>query len=148
MFAVREDEVFVVVVVFAFGFLSRWLVLAHKMRTMRLKTIQLALETSAIDDSTRRELIATLHADARRSGELWRTIVRQFQTWVRTILFVGGWLTFIIGGLFLVGMYVSGESYMYAMQPAAIATAVGFALVTLPVAMAELERSRQARVQR
>lgn len=148
MFAFRDEEVFVVFVVFGFGFLALWLVLNHKTRALRLQTIQKALEANTLDDATRRQLIAALHADAQRMPELVRTILNHGKMWVRTLLFVGGWLTFVIGGLFLLGMYLSGARYMHDWEPAAIATAIGFALVTLPVAIAELERTQKARTQR
>lgn len=144
----RDEEVFVLFVVFAACLIALWMVLGHRTRQQRLETIQKALDAQSIDATTRQALLDVLTADARRTNQIWQSILQQFGRWTRTLVFVGGWLSFVIGGLMLFVTYLRGSWNHYSMEPAIVATAVGFALVTLPVAMGELEKTRAARAQR
>lgn len=148
MFAVQEEEAFIVFLVFAAGLVALRMILTQKTKQQRLATIQKALEANSIDPQVRQALIDSLTADARRMNQVWQSVVQQIGRWLRTGVFVGGWLTFVIGGLILLLNFLRGSWHQYSMEPAMVATAVGFALVTLPVAMAELDRNRAARAQR
>lgn len=146
--AAGEEEVFVVFIALSACLVALWMILGHRSRQQRLETIQKALDAQSIDGATRQALLDVLTSDARRTNQIWQSVLQQFGRWVRTLVFVGGWISFVIGGVMLLVSMLNGHWNHYSMEPAIVATAVGFALVTLPVAMAELERSRTARVQR
>lgn len=144
MFAMRDEEAMVF-----FGFLVAavtvvWMTLRHKHRGERLRTIQRALDAGHIDEPTRRAVLDAMAADAQHSREFLQVVLRNGGRIVRTVLFVVGWLTLTIGGLVLVGMVLFGAS-RYDIQDATIATAIGFGLVTLPLALREIDGRRSVR---
>jgi hypothetical protein len=144
MFAMRDEEAFAfcafmfmtVVVVFMF--------LRHKLRTDRLRTIQKAIESGHLDEAARRSIIETLSAESRSQQQMWQALLSNGARIVRTVVFIAGWLTFVIGGVVFAGMLMFGAQ-RYEVQSAMIATAVGFALVTLPLAMRDFDCRRTVR---
>jgi hypothetical protein len=111
----------------------------YKFRCERLRTIQRVLESGALDEATRRAMLdalapgtgrATLPGALRNLGLLaWR------------LLFVAGWLTMMIGAIYWISAGVF-EWRRDDVEGGAIATGIGFALVTLPIALRELEARR------
>lgn len=144
MLAMRDEEVFAMFLVFATGLAITWLALHYNHRQNRLKTIQKALDAGAIDEVTRRTVLEAISADAQQSAATWRNITQNVGRWLRGAVFVGGWLTFTIGGCVLAIMLMFDGANRYEVQSAMVATAIGFGLVTLPMAMRELS-ARTAR---
>lgn len=144
MLAMRDEEMFLFLAVLACGAVIAALGMRHSYRTQRLKTIEKALAAGQIDEATRRSLLDALAADAQQQREFWRALWANGTRIVRTIVFVGGWLTLTIGSVVLAGMWFFGGS-RYDIQGGIIAVAIGFGLVTLPLAMRELDQRRAAR---
>lgn len=144
MFAMRDDEAFALFMIMVAGIVVTFLVMRHKYRVERLRTIQKALDAGHIDELTRRTLLDGMAADAQRSRQWIDAIFRNGARIARTLLFVAGWLTFTIGGVILVGMLIFDGS-RYDIQGASIAVAIGFGVVTIPLAMRELEGRRSVR---
>lgn len=122
--------------------------LHYRSRNLRLKTIQDALASNGLDAETKRMLGEALTANSRRIDAMGRWIVDVFRNWGRTIFFVVGWLTFVVSGLCLVGMIAMGGARTSEIQMAVFATAVGFGLVSLPVAIGELRKGQPGTEQR
>src|SRR5262249_20847057 len=116
-----------------------WIGTRYKYRSERLRTIQKVIQAGQLDENTRqalREILAPNALQRTRDGLLrgtWWLIAR--------LLIVAGWLTFVIGGVVLLIFVVNGR-HEWEIEPAAIVTGVGFAVVTLPIAMRELEARR------
>ena len=141
MLAMRDEEIFVLFLVFSVGLLVVWLVLRHNLRQNQLKTIQSVIESGNIDATTRTQLIEALSTDARRRNQIWSWVWQQGPRIARTVCVTVGWLTFVIGGIVLIGMVVS-DAYYYDIIGASVGTGVGFALLTLPMALREGEGRR------
>ncbi|MGE3171581.1 MAG: hypothetical protein AB7O97_03080 [Planctomycetota bacterium] len=138
MLAMRDEEVFAMFLVFATGLAITWLALHYNHRQNRLKTIQKALDAGNIDETTRRTLIEAISADAQQSAALWRNITQNVGRWARIAVFVVGWLLFTVGGAVLAIMLTFDSANRYEVQSAMVATAIGFGLVTLPLALREM----------
>jgi hypothetical protein len=144
MLAIREEEGLMMVAMLLTAISVTWLSLAYKHRRDRLRTIEKTLAAGTIDDATRRTLLDAIAADAQQSAAMWRAISANVGKFARVATFVVGWLTFTIGGCVLASVLVFGGS-RYDIQGATIATAIGFGLVTLPLAMREIDARRSAR---
>ena len=128
-----------------FGAISFWTWIAHraKLRQKRLDVIQKAIENGNLDDATRREVLDALAREGRTGSEWSSELGRQLAFLARNLVFVAGWLCMFIGA----GCWIAGEIfgwYRNDIEPAVIATFVGLGLVTVPIALRELE-SRRAR---
>lgn len=130
------------VVVLIAGVLITWLALHYRSRNLRLKTIQQALQSQGLDAETKRMLGDALTANSRRLDAMFAWIGQALRNWGRTAFFVVGWMTFVIAGLCLVAMLVMGNGRTVEIQMAVFMTAVGFGLVSLPVAIGELRRGQ------
>ncbi len=144
MFAMRDEEAFMMFVVMASSVGIVAMLLRHKHRTERLRTIQKAIDAGNIDETTRRSILEALATDARNAQAMWRSSAQAVVRGARNLMFLVGWLTFTIGGVVLLGMLLFGAS-RYDVQGATIATAIGFGLVSLPMALRELESRRSVR---
>jgi len=142
MFAMREEEGLILVTVLFFFIVIIKMALNYAHRANRLKTIDKVVAAGNIDENTRRSILDALAEDARRQGELWQQIVRNAPRIARGILFVCGWLTLVIGGGCWGAMALFGNASPYDIQGAMIATFIGFGLVSLPLAMRELDGRR------
>src|SRR5688572_29989997 len=96
MLAMRGEE-FLVFWTLLFAFVIVVIVLAQrlKLRLERQRTIQKALESPVLDDVMRRQVLELL---ARHDGDWFHAAARNLGPALRTLVFVGGWLTMIIGG--------------------------------------------------
>ena len=130
------------VVVLIAGVLITWLALHYRSRNLRLKTIQQALQSQGLDAETKRMLGDALTANSRRLDAIFAWFGQALRSWGRTAFFVVGWMTFVIAGLCLVAMLVMGNGRTVEIQAAVFMTAVGFGLVSLPVAIGELRRGQ------
>jgi len=111
----------------------------YKYRCERLRTVQMAIQAGQLDENTRqalREILAPNVLQRSRDG-----LLASSGRLLSRLLFVAGWLTMVIGGVLFLGMAVLGGS-RDDMEGTGIATAVGFGLVTLPIAMRELDARR------
>ena len=141
MLAMHSDEAGVVAVlgVFAMVVAIVWIGTRYKYRSERLRTIQMVMQAGQLDENTRqalREILAPNALQRTRDG-----LIRSSGRLVAKLLFVVGWLTMVIGGVLFLGMLaMNGQSQD--IEGAGIATAVGFGVVSLPIAMRELEARR------
>jgi hypothetical protein len=141
LLSMHSDEAGVVAVIGLFLMVIAivWIGTRYKYKSERLRTIQMAIQAGQLDENTRqalREILAPNVLQRSRDGLLvssGRLLSR--------LLFVVGWLTMVIGGVLFAGMIVMGGSAQD-IEGAGIATAVGFGLVTLPIAMRELDARR------
>ena len=138
----RDEEVFVTIGLCVFALVIVWLALEHHARQQRLRLIQRAMETRDLDELSRRAVFDALAVDGERSQQRRAEFLRQLARFARRVLFILGWLTLVIGGTALGGMLLFGYPSRYDMYAATIAVGVGFALVTLPLAMRELDARR------
>jgi hypothetical protein len=140
----RDEEAIVMTVFFMTAAAVVWLALAYWHKRERLRTVQRAIDSGALDEATRRAVLDALAADARRAAEFWPKLGSFLARAARVIVFVGGWITLFVGGGVWIAMEVTGGAHRYELQAAMIATFVGFALVTLPMAMREMNGRRVA----
>jgi hypothetical protein len=138
----RDEEAIVMTFFFVAAVLVVWLALVYWHKRERLRTIQKAIDSGRLDESVRRAVVDALAADARRAAETWQKLGSYLVKSVRVVVFVGGWITLFVGGGVWIAMETTGEVNRYDLQAAMIATFVGFALVTLPLAMRELNVRR------
>lgn len=119
-----------------------WLALHYRSRDLRLRTIRSAIDSGSLDANTKRELLTALTAESQRRSEFWRKAYGKLVSSGRSIVFVAGWMTFVIAGLALLGMVIAGGARASEIQAAIIVTAFGFALVSLPLALTEMQKGR------
>lgn len=142
MLAMRNEETMLFLMAL-FGAITIWTWLAHhsKVKQKRLEVIQRAIESGNLDEATRRTILDALTGEGRQNSEWARALAQQLAFVARNLLFVLGWLTMFVGA----GCWLAGEMFGWGrwdVQPAVIATFVGLGLVTVPVAMRELEVRR------
>jgi hypothetical protein len=140
----RDEEALVFFCGLVFAALCVWMTMRHKVRTERLKIVQKALDSGNLDEATRRQLLEAVASDAQVGMAIWRAVTANAGKVARGLLFVSGWLTFTISGCCLAAMLMFGGS-RYDIEGASIALSIGFGLVTLPLALRELEARRPAR---
>ncbi len=144
MLAIHDSEMFLFVLVIAAALATVAMMLRHRHRLDRLKTIRQILDTGHLDEGTRRTLLDTLAADGRLPREVWTAMLSKVGRHAGRLFFMAGWMTFTIGGCILVFL-VATDAGRYDVQAAAIATAVGFGVVSLPMALREAEARRSVR---
>ncbi len=138
------------VVIFIFAFLMRWMDLRAKDRQHRMKLLEEAVKSGNLDDEARQDLVQAV------SGRPWRrrrdkteaaSPVQGVGILSRFIMFVG-WISMLVGLGFAIyeANAVQSEDLIL---PAIILICVGFALVTYPFTVQVLEyRGAQLRAQR
>lgn len=142
MLAMRDEQAFFFMVIL-FGSITIWTWIAHraKLRQKRLEVIQRAIESGNLDEGTRRTVLDALANEGRLGSEWGRALAQHAVFLTRNLVFIAGWLTMCIGA----GCWLAGEMFGWGrwdVQPAMIATFVGFGLVTVPIALRELEGRR------
>lgn len=144
MLAVHDEEMFAVFcVTFAVCFVT-WMIRGSRIRQQRLATIDRVLAAPSLDEATRRQLLESLSAgDMRRSA--WRQALGQQFLWLgRNLLFVAGWMMmFTGGGMWLYCAAVHEDRFTQA--NGFLIGVIGLGLVTLPLALRELEARRVGR---
>ena len=141
MFAMGDEEMFAFFLFLVAAAVVVWLVLRFSLRREKLKTIQMAIESGKLDTQTRDRLIDALAQDQRRTNELWQRLSQSAPRLLRTVIVGGGWLCLVISAVVFVAMISTGNSRYYVFD-AAIGMGIGFALVSLPVALREAEGRR------
>jgi hypothetical protein len=141
MLAMHSDEAGVMVVfgLFAMVIAVAWIGTRYKYRCERLQTIQRVIQAGQLDENTRqalREILAPNALQRSRDG-----LIRSSGRLLTRLLFVVGWLMMVIGGALFFGMLAMGGNSSD-IEGAGIATAVGFGIVSLPIAMREFEARR------
>jgi hypothetical protein len=140
----REEEALAMVSVMVGCVVVVWMLLAHWHKRERLRTIQRAIESGHLDEATRRQVLEILTADSRRAAEFWQRLWPNLVHLARRVVFIGGWLTLMIGGGMWIAMEIGGTGSRYDTEGAMVATVIGMALVTLPLALRELDARRAA----
>ena len=139
MLAMRDEEAFVMFSVFLLIGAATWMGHRAKLKHKRLQVIEKALESPMLDDLTRRSLLDALGAEDRNSSAWTRALGQHLTFLGRNLLFLVGWMTMFVGAAFwLVNTTIDDDRY--SAQGGMIATIVGFGLVTLPMALRELDR--------
>jgi len=106
-------------------------------RVQRLDAMLAALRDPALDAATRAELLrAIAHDHLGWFGQVW-TRVANPQVW-RVLWFSAGWITLVLAGTALILEVL--EVTHYGGEAPAIFVALGFAMVTLPMAWREVAR--------
>ena len=109
-------------------------------RTRRLDLLAEALRDPNLDAGTRSELLRAL---AREHGGFWGWVWQRLQQpmlW-RVLWFGGGWMTMLLGGTALATYAMRmGMVRSYDLPAIVMLTALGFGMVTLPLALRELLR--------
>lgn len=138
----REEDVFVTVTFAVVFVVVGYFLLEYFIKRQRLQVIQRAMESRDLDDLSRRSILDVLASDAERHRKLRAEALRVAGVVAKRVLFIVGWLTLVIGGTALGGMLAFGSPNRYDLFGATIAIGVGFALVSLPLAMRELDARR------
>lgn len=104
----------------------------HQLRMQRLQLLQEALRHPQLDEATRRQMLEVLGSEHRLPMAM---LLR-----LGYIAFLSvAWLLFLVGGVCWILGQVQGWSWRD-MEESMVATIVGFALLTLPMAVRELLR--------
>lgn len=109
-------------------------------RTRRLDLLAEALRDPNLDAPTRSELLRALAREhGGFSARIWQRL-QQPMLW-RVLWFGGGWMTMLLGGTALATYALRmGMVRSYDVPAIVMVTAVGFGMVTLPMALRELLR--------
>jgi len=110
----------------------------HELRLLRLQALQEALRHPQLDEETRRQILAVLGRE--QSGV---TMAMLLQGVYITFLCIA-WLMFFAGGVCWILSEIQDWGWRD-QEPAMAATIIGFALLTLPVAVRELLRRERVR---
>ena len=127
------------VLILAFVVLVIVLSLRAKQRTERARLIEKALSSGSLDEETRAALLEHLSGRSRRP-EWLSTLYQHFLFLSKHALFVLGWLGLFTGiALFIAGMGFNLQELGIA---GVITALVSFGVVTVPLALREVERRR------
>jgi len=139
MLASQGEELFCMMCML--GLLITWMSQRFKLRLERLKAMQQAIDSGTLDEQTRKVILDALAGDQRRGGEWQRALGQHLLFLARNLVFLAGWLSMFIGGaIWLVNSTIDDDRF--SARGGMIATFVGFALVTMPLALRELEGRR------
>jgi len=144
MFAMQEDEVGVAImfIIGMFGFIITAVVMGHRSKDRRLMLIERALREGTLDEPTRRAVSEELTGRRIRDPDAptWRrSLSKQIALVSRNSLFVLGWLTLFTG----IGLMVTGDDEL--LRAGGIVSCIGFGVVTVPLALRELEARGETR---
>jgi len=141
--AMRDEEVFFVFLVLAMFAFGAWLFTRFRTRQEQLKTIQQVIASGKMDETTRKSLLESLSSAERRSNQMWDVIVANAGRVTRMVVAIAGWLTFVISTGALVAVLMTDDRRRDdEIFVAVIFVGVGFALITLPMALREIESRR------
>jgi len=132
MFAMRDDEMFAMFIVFASGVVITGLALFYKHRRARLDVISKALSHPDLDADSRKSLVDELRG-AGPASEWHQSLGAQIRFLSRNALFVVGWVTMFIG----VGCVLTGKWNL--IEGGIVAAVSGLGVATLPLALRELQ---------
>jgi hypothetical protein len=139
--------VWILTIIFIFAFFMRWMDVMAKDRQTRMKLLEEAVKAGNLDEDGRHELLAAVtgrrvrrhkHAPVVAQSPLRATFLE------RVILFVG-WLGFLVG----VALFIWGLVAPYQSDDCVVAGIItglaGFAFLTYPFVVRELESRGPAR---
>lgn len=133
---------------FAFIGLMAWLAARTKpmeVRKKRLDVLDKALQHPQLDAETRSQILRVLAEEQRREATTWLQRLTRYAPLGRTLWYSVGWILFVIGGC--MSVLVAIEIAPRSMVPTcASMTMVGFAMLSLPLALGELTRRQRAPV--
>lgn len=140
----------ILTVIFVFAFFMRWMDVMAKDRQSRMKLLEEAVKAGNLDDEGRHELLAAVTGRRPRHRTQAPTSApspHRASLLERLLLFVG-WMSFLVGVALLVygiGMGRRGEDCFVG---GIITGLAGFAFLTYPFVIRELESRGPARVTR
>lgn len=134
----RDEEFVFFILILLVGGVLGWVGMRTKARSEELKIIERTLESGKMDEASRQRLVELLTDARRRDNEAWQIIRANASKVALTIVAIAGWLTFVIGVAVLIGAVLAGSS-SYEISYSVIAIGVGFGLITLPMAMREID---------
>jgi len=113
---------------------------AGSLRLRRLDLLEKSLQHPTLDDATRTELLRLLADEHRRARPFFERLVQNTQMW-RTLWVAAGWFLFVIDTCLLAAEALDLTSGVETevVVPLAI---LGFAMLTLPAVLRELEARR------
>lgn len=112
----------------------------HELKLARLQVLAESLRQPQLDEDVRKQVAELLAAEHRLAGS-WR----RNGGWLgalQAITLGVGWLALVVGGSYSAIAWLSGLPVQMG-DPAILATAAGFGLVTLPAALREMLGRRQ-----
>jgi hypothetical protein len=127
---------------FVIGFVA-WLATrsrADDLRKRRLDLIEKGLGHPTLDEATRAELLRLLADEQRREQPLSRRLVQLAPLW-RTLWFGASWLMFVVGGCMTAASALEIVPFRD-LDVVLTMTIAGFAMLTLPAGLRELEARR------
>ncbi len=130
------------VIALVFGFVLVVIVLGTraKQKSERMRLMEKALQASSLDDETRRVLLDQLSGRNQQRPEWLATLSQHLAFLSRNAFFVVGWIGLFTGiALWVVGMGFGPEEMGFA---GVITALVSFGVVTVPMALREVERRR------
>ena len=137
----------VVLVSLTFGLVKHWMDGRAKRESERLRMLEEALKRGDLDDVTRDELVEAL-TGRRRTPEAPPTAARPASPdaigWLLKLGTFVGWMALCLGVTFFLLTSTSNE-LQYLGLPGAILSCVGFAMVTFPFVLRELQASPRRR---
>ena len=116
----------IVLLSFTFAYLMSRLKVCDRERGRRAALLERALDSGAIDDATKRELLAAVTGKP--------TTARGHS------VLVAGWIGLSVG----IGLIVLAMMHRMSWEPAILITAVSFGVLSVPMAMREMQARRHA----
>ena len=121
-----ELPIYIVGIVFFFVYLMTRVSSREKVQKARLELVERALESGAIDESTKRELL--------------EAVTRKPQSLAHPLVLLG-WIG-LFAGIGMIVLASMDDAYLW--KPAILTTAISFGVLSLPIASRELQSRRHA----
>ena len=137
MLAVGEEKIITLMLVFTFVLLVIGLSIWSKHKHARFKLIEKALESTSLDEESRKQLL-----DGLTSSGWVALLQQQFTFLARNVVFVCGWLGIFTG----IGMASWGgaNDIEELLGIGLLVGFIGLGVVTVPLALRELQDRRRA----
>lgn len=133
--------VWILTIIFIFAFFMRWMDVMAKDRQTRMKLLEEAVKAGNLDEDGRHELLAAVTGRRVRHHRKAAVVAAapHRATWLERLMLFLGWISFMLGvALFIWGLVAPYKSDDIVM--AGIITGLaGFAFLTYPFVVRELE---------
>lgn len=144
--------VWILTVIFVFAFFMRWMDVMSKDRMARMKLLEEAVKAGNLDEDGRYELLAAVSGRrARRHKQAPATATaasaHRASFLERLFLFVG-WMAFLVGAALLIYGTAMGSRGEDPFAAGVVTSLAGFALLTYPFVIRELESRGTAKATR
>lgn len=137
----------VVLASLTFGLIKQWMDGRARRESERLRMLEEALKRGDLDDVTRDELVEALTGRQRTPGAPPAAAYPANPDAIGWLLKLGtfvGWMALCLGVTFFI-LVSSSYEFQYLGLPAAILSCAGFAMVTFPFVLRELQASPRRR---